>query len=151
MAALPEANPQGARMENQRLESSFVDPGSKTSLQETTRVTGTISGPGDLSLAGALDGDIMIQGLLILGENGSVKGKITAGNMILAGHVQGRIAVTGMIEIRSSGHVLGNIVCQKIVIAEGAYLDGEVHTHKGKPLSPSYFTEKRKDLQTSEE
>jgi cytoskeletal protein CcmA (bactofilin family) len=93
----------------------------------------------------------MIQGLLILGENGSVKGKITAGNMILAGHVQGRIAVTGMIEIRSSGHVLGNIVCQKIVIAEGAYLDGEVHTHKGKPLSPSYFTEKRKDLQTSEE
>jgi len=25
-----------------------------------------------------------------------------------------------------------------------------VHTHKGKPLAPSYFTEKRKELQAAE-
>jgi len=137
-------------MENQRLESSFVDLGSKTALQATTRVTGTISGPGDLVLEGALEGDVAIEGLFFLGENGSVKGKITAGNMILAGHVQGRISVTGMVEIRASGRVLGNVVCQKIVIAEGAYLDGEVHTHKGQPLVPGYFTEKRKERQSSE-
>ncbi len=133
-------------MENQRLESNFIDPDSKTALQATTRITGTVSGQGDLVLDGALDGEVAIAGLFFLGETGSVKGKITAGNMILAGHVQGRITVTGMVEIRSSGHVLGNVVCQKIVIAEGAYLDGEVHTHKGKPLAPSYFTEKRKEL-----
>jgi|GEM_PF-4038529 len=48
------------------------------------------------------------------------------------------------IEVRSSGRMEGNIVCQKIAIAEGAFMDGEVHTHKGKPLSPEYFTEKRK-------
>jgi cytoskeletal protein CcmA (bactofilin family) len=150
MAPKPEIDPQGASMENQRLESSFVDPGSKTALRPATRIMGSISGPGDLTLDGALEGDIAIGGLLFLGESGSVKGKITAGNMILAGHVQGRVTVTGMVEIRASGHVVGNIVCQKIVISEGAYLDGEVHTHKGKPLAPSYFTEKRKDLQASD-
>jgi len=137
-------------MENQRLESSYVDSDSKTSLQATTRVTGTISGPGDLVLDGALEGDVAIEGLFFLGESGSAKGKISAGNMIVAGHVQGRITVAGMVEIRASGHVVGNIVCQKIVIAEGAYLDGEVHTHKGKPLAPRYFTEKRKDLQAAD-
>jgi len=137
-------------MDNQRLESSYVDPDSKTALQATTRVTGTISGPGDLVLDGALEGDVAIEGLFFLGENGSAKGKISAGNMIVAGQVQGRISVAGMVEIRASGHVLGNIVCQKIVIAEGAYLDGEVHTHKGKPLAPSYFTEKRKERQAAE-
>ena len=137
-------------MENQRLESSFVDPENKTTLQATTRITGNVSGPGDLVLDGAVNGDIAIQGLLFLRESGSVQGKITAGNMILAGQVQGRITVAGTIEVRSSGRVLGNIICQKIVIAEGAYLDGEVHTHKGKPLTPDYFSEKRKELQSTE-
>ena len=70
--------------------------------------------------------------------------------MILAGQVQGRITVAGKVEIRASGHVQGNIVCQQIAIAEGAFLDGEVNTHKGKPLTPDYFTEKRKDLQPAE-
>jgi cytoskeletal protein CcmA (bactofilin family) len=137
-------------MENQRLESCFSDPDHKTELQATTCITGNVSGPGDMILDGTVNGDIMLGGLLFIRENGSVQGKIQAGNMILAGHVQGRIAVTGMVEIRSSGHVLGNIVCQKITIAEGAYLDGEVHTHKGKPLAPRYFTEKRKELQAPE-
>lgn len=137
-------------MENQRLESSFVDPENKTAFPASTRITGTVSGPGDLILNGALKGDITIAGLLFLGESGSVQGKITAGNMILAGHVQGRITVTDIVEVRSSGHVLGDIVCQKIVIAEGAYLDGEVHTHKGKPLAPNFFSEKRKELQSTE-
>jgi cytoskeletal protein CcmA (bactofilin family) len=149
MAAARETQPQGAPMENLRLESSYADPENKTALQANTRITGTVTGPGDLVLDGALDGDIAIGGLLFIGEKGSVQGKITAGNLILAGQVKGRITVTGTVEIRASGHVLGNIVCQKIVIAEGAYLDGEVHTHKGKPLAPSYFTEKRKDLQAA--
>ena len=136
-------------MENLRLESNYSDPENKTALRSGTRITGSVTGPGDLVLDGALDGDIAIGGLLFIGEKGSVKGKITAGNMILAGNVEGRISVAGMVEIRASGHIMGNIVCQKIVIAEGAYLDGEVHTHKGKPLAPSYFTEKRKDLQSA--
>lgn len=136
-------------MENLRLESNYSDPENKTALRAGTRITGTVTGPGDLVLDGALDGDIAIGGLLFIGEKGSVKGKISAGNMILAGNVEGRISVAGMVEIRASGHILGNIACQKIVIAEGAYLDGEVHTHKGKPLAPSYFTEKRKDLQSA--
>ena len=137
-------------MENQRLESCYIDPEHKTELQATTRITGNVSGPGDLVIDGTVHGDIAIGGLLFIRENGAVQGKIQAGNMILAGHVQGRIAVTGMIEIRASGHVLGNIVCQKITIAEGAELDGEVHTHKGKPLAPRFFTEKRKELQAAE-
>jgi len=134
-------------MENQRVIDSLADPASKTTFTAPTTITGSISGPGDISLDGKVNGDVTVAGLLFIGENGSVQGKITAGNMILAGHVEGRISITGKIEIRSSGHIQGEIICQQIAIAEGAHLDGEVHTHKGKPLAPSFFTEKRKDLQ----
>jgi len=135
-------------MENQRLSDSLIDPESRTTLHASARITGTVSGPGDLLLEGKVDGEIKVDGLLSVGESGFVQGKIAAGNMILAGHVQGQIIVKDKIEIRESGHIQGNIVCMKIAIAEGAYMDGEVHTHKGKPLAPTFFTEKRADLKT---
>jgi len=83
---------------------------------------------------------------LFIGENGAVQGEVAAGNMILAGRVEGRVKVEGKIEIRSTAYIQGDLICQRIAIAEDAHLDGEVHTHKGKPLAAEYFTEKRKDL-----
>lgn len=136
-------------MENTRISESFTDPGNKSRILGTTRITGDVSGPGDFELDGELVGDIAIGGLLVVGEKGSVRGNASAGNIVLAGRVQGKIMVRERIEVRSSGRMEGDIVCQKISIAEGAFMDGEVHTHKGKPLSPEYFTEKRKDLQTT--
>lgn len=133
-------------MENTRVSESFADPGNKSAIRGTARITGNVSGPGDLELDGELVGDIAVDGLLVIGEKGSVQGRATAGNMVLAGRVQGKIMVRERIEVRSSGRMKGNIICQKIAIAEGAAIDGEVHTHKGKPLSPEYFTEKRRDL-----
>jgi cytoskeletal protein CcmA (bactofilin family) len=144
-----ETNSKGEIMENQRTVDSLVDPGNKSTIKPATTITGKISGPGDLFLDGKLEGDISISGLLFIGENGSVQGELSAGNLILAGRVQGRITVAGKIEIRSTAHVRGSLVCQRIAIAEDAQMDGEVHTHKGKPLAPDYFTEKRKDLNNS--
>jgi len=135
-------------MENQRLSDSLIDPVSKTTLRASIRITGTLSGPGDLFLDGKVNGDVTVDGLLFMGESASVQGKITAGNMVLAGQVQGQITVREKIEIRESGHIRGNIICMKIAIAEGAYMDGEVHTHKGKSLAPTYFNEKRAALKT---
>jgi cytoskeletal protein CcmA (bactofilin family) len=147
MSASGETIPTGANMENTRISESFSDPGSKSAIRGTTRIIGNVSGSGDLELDGELAGDISVDGLLVVGEKGSIRGKATAGNMVLAGRVQGKIMVRERIEVRSSGRMEGNVICQKIAIAEGAFMDGEVHTHKGKPLSPEYFTEKRKDLQ----
>jgi cytoskeletal protein CcmA (bactofilin family) len=139
--------PTGETMDNKRISESFSDPGARSSICGATRITGTISGPGDLELDAELNGDVSVAGLLVLGEQASVQGKVTAGNMVMAGRVHGKVTVRERIEVRSSARMEGNIVCQKIAIAEGAFLDGEVHTHKGRPLAPDVFTEKRRDLQ----
>lgn len=134
-------------MEIKRIADSFLDPENKSLILASARITGAISGTGDLVLEGELQGDVSVSGLLVVGEKGTVHGKVNAANLIVAGVVRGRIAVQERIEIRSSASIEGNIACSKIAIAEGASLDGEVHTHKGKPLSPDYFTEKRRELQ----
>jgi cytoskeletal protein CcmA (bactofilin family) len=146
MPGQQQTNPKGEFMENQRTVDSLVDPGNQTTIKQGTIITGKVSGPGDLFLDGGIKGDIAISGLLFIGENGTVHGEVAAGNMILAGRVQGRVTVAGKIEIRSSAHIQGDLVCQSIAIAENAHLDGEVHTHMGKPLTPEVFSEKRKDL-----
>jgi cytoskeletal protein CcmA (bactofilin family) len=146
MSIQQETSPKGETMENQRTVDSLVDPGNKSTIKQATTISGKVSGPGDLFLDGRVNGDIIISGLLFIGENGSVQGEVEAGNMILAGRVEGRITVAGKIEIRSTAQIQGDLVCQRIAIAEDAHLDGEVHTHKGKRLTPDYFTEKRKDL-----
>lgn len=137
-------------MDNKRISESFSDPGGKSSIRGATRITGTISGPGDLELDAELDGDVSVAGLLVLGEQASVQGKVTAGTMVMSGRVRGKVTVRERIEVRSSARMEGNIVCQKIAIAEGAFLDGEVHTHKGRPLTPDTFTEKRRDLRPAQ-
>jgi cytoskeletal protein CcmA (bactofilin family) len=146
---MPDNHPQAAKgvsMDNTRICDSFVDPGNKSTLMGATRITGSVSGPGDLLLEGELHGDVAIAGLLVIGEGGAVEGKVSAGNVVLAGRVKGRLTAQERVEIRASGRLEGNVICQKIAIAEGASLDGEVHTHKGKAVDPDYFTEKRKDL-----
>ena len=134
-------------MESKRICDGFADPLTRSIIRDSTRITGNMSGPDDLALDGELQGDITISGLLVIGEKGSVQGKVSAGNMILAGRVRGSVRVEVGIEIRASGRMKGNIACAKIAIAEGAFLEGEVHTHEGRTLAPDYFTEKRKDLQ----
>jgi len=133
-------------MQNQRSADSIAEPGLKTVITVATVINGEIQGQGDLNLEGQLTGNIDIAGLLFVGKNGSFNGEASAENMIIEGRVEGQIKANTKIEIRSSGHIQGNITCQQIVIAEGAFLDGKVKTRKGKPLTPEYFVEKRKDL-----
>ncbi len=133
-------------MENQRISDRIAEPQQKSFFSKTTCVSGEISGQGDLSLEGQFDGNINLKGVLFIGKTCRFSGQVTAEHIIIEGSAEGKIKALDKIEIRSSGHVKGKIVCQKIAIAEGAYLDGDVKSKKGSLLEPSYFVEKRKEL-----
>lgn len=135
-------------MQNQRIVDNTAATEQKSSITRATSITGEISGQGDLRLEGRIDGDIKLKGLLFIGRECRFQGQAEAENIIIEGRVEGRIQALDKIEIRAGGHVLGKIVCQQIAIAEGAFLDGAVQSQKGKLVAPTYFNEKRKELQT---
>jgi len=134
-------------MQNLRITDAVPETGLKTSITAATIITGEIQGQGDMHLEGQLTGKIQVKGLLFIGKNGNFNGEATAENIIIEGHVEGQIDAAAKIEIRSSGVIKGTVICQRIVIAEGAFFEGKIKTRKGKPLTPEYFVEKRKDLQ----
>jgi len=135
-------------MQKRRIADTVPEPVVKTIITLSTVITGEIHGQGDINLEGQLTGNIEIGGLLFVGQAGSFKGEATAENMVIAGRAEGQIKATAKIEIRSSGHIQGNVFCQQIAIAEGAFLEGTIKTKKGKPPTPDYFSEKRKDMLT---
>jgi len=87
---------------------------------------GRLSGKGGVRIEGALDGDIKLQGLLVVGETGRVTcDELRASVVIVAGAVRGNIFAEKL-EIRSTGRVWGNVVTAAFSTEEGAFLRGQV-------------------------
>jgi cytoskeletal protein CcmA (bactofilin family) len=87
---------------------------------------GQLSGKGGIRIEGALDGDITLQGMLVVGETGRVTcQQLRANVVIVAGAVRGDI-VAEKLEIRSTGRVWGDVVTAAFSTEEGAFLRGQV-------------------------
>lgn len=87
---------------------------------------GRLSGKGGVRIEGALDGDITLQGLLVVGETGRVTcQELRANVVIVAGAVRGNI-IAEKLEIRSTGRVWGDVVTAAFSTEEGAFLRGQV-------------------------
>ena len=89
-------------------------------------VQGSLSGSGGLRIEGALEGDIALRGLLVIGETGRVTcQELRANSVIVAGAVRGDITAE-KVEIRSTGRVWGNVVTASFATEEGAFLRGQI-------------------------
>jgi cytoskeletal protein CcmA (bactofilin family) len=89
-------------------------------------VKGSLSGSGGLRIEGALEGDIALRGLLVIGESGRVTcQELRANTVIVAGAVRGDITAEKVV-IRSTGRVWGNVVTASFATEEGAFLRGQI-------------------------
>jgi len=87
---------------------------------------GKLSGKGGVRIEGTLDGDINLQGMLVVGETGRVTCETLRANVVVvAGAVRGDITAEKL-EIRSSGRVWGNVITAAFSTEEGAFLRGQV-------------------------
>ena len=75
---------------------------------------------------GEINGDVVIEGTLIVGTSGKINGDVTAKNVFLAGSIEGSIdASRGKIEISDTGRIIGDITTRSIVIDENAIFQGQ--------------------------
>ncbi len=119
----------------------------KAIISENTKIKGNMTGNEDVILHGKFNGKMNLNSLLIVKRTGSIKGKVNAVNMIIEGEVEGEIDVQNKIEVRASGRFNGELICKQIAIEEGAFFQGNISMESGQEVSPTYFKEKRKDLQ----
>ena len=88
--------------------------------------TGKLSGKGGVRIEGIFEGQIAINGMVVVGETGKVTCKnVRANTVIVAGAVNGGITAEKL-EIRSTGRVWGNVIVTAFSTDEGAFLRGQV-------------------------
>jgi cytoskeletal protein CcmA (bactofilin family) len=116
-----------------RREDSILPPTQPTPTDRVTSVLsngivskGTLSGTGGVRIEGTFEGEIMLRGLLVVGETGRVTCEhLRANYVIVAGAVRGDIT-TEKLEIRSTGRVWGDVVTASFATEEGAFLRGQI-------------------------
>lgn len=100
--------------------------GSTTTIAEGTKVSGDITGSGDLRIEGEFEGSVAISGIVFVAGVGRVWTSIRAARVTVAGRVDGDIFGDQMIELEPTAVVNGNLLAPKILIRKGASLQGRV-------------------------
>lgn len=104
-----------------------------TPIERVTSVLGTgiiwkgsIKGKGGVRIEGTFEGEINLNGLLVVGETGRITCEnVQANTVIVAGAIKGNITAEKL-EIRSTGHVWGDVKIVAFSTEEGAFLRGNI-------------------------
>jgi cytoskeletal protein CcmA (bactofilin family) len=93
---------------------------------------GDLTGDEDIEIEGQIDGRIELpKNQLTIGAHGRVKAEINAKAVVVVGQVTGNVHATERVEIQSSGVVEGDIRAPRLLIQEGAVVNGAVEMTKG--------------------
>ena len=109
-----------------------TSPGSnagRSVLGADLRITGEISTTGSVEVLGEIDGNITAHGLII-GQEGRVKGSVSANTVEVKGKLDGKVACESF-TLRSTAEVKADVTTAGIVIESGAVMDGRFLKPKG--------------------
>jgi len=105
---------------------STRDAGPAT-LGAGVRIRGRISGDGDLTILGTVEGSVVVRGELTIGEGATVTAdELSATAVNVAGSVSGNVLATGAVHLSQSANVRGDLKGSSISMDEGAQFAGRI-------------------------
>jgi cytoskeletal protein CcmA (bactofilin family) len=93
-------------------------------LGEGTQFKGVLSFSGAVRIDGQMEGEIVGDEMLVVGEPGQVKAEIEVGALVVSGQIQGTIVAKQRVELLRPSRVMGTIRTPCLVVAEGAVFNG---------------------------
>src|SRR6266545_4114452 len=100
-----------------------------------TAVRGNVRGTGPLEILGRVEGDVTIDGDVLIGEAAAVRGNVTGAQIAVSGRVLGDLSGSESILLEPGARVAGDIVAPRIGIGNGALVRGNLRT-EGEPSLP---------------
>ena len=90
------------------------DSGTRTvsTIGEDLTITGNVASKGEIHLDGHVQGDVNCGGL-VLGENSSVEGNVTADDVVIGGRLIGSVRAFRLM-LQSTSHVEGDLIHQSL-------------------------------------
>jgi cytoskeletal protein CcmA (bactofilin family) len=101
---------------------AFLGPG--------TKIHGKLQFDGPATIEGEIEGEIIAQASVTIGQKATMKGKISALSVVVQGKVIADVQAEKKLEIQPPGSVVGDVSTQCLVIGDGAVLEGHVSMRK---------------------
>ena len=107
-------------------------------LEVDASMTGTLTFKDSVNLQinGRFEGTLDTKGNLLIGDKAQVKATIQGEAITIGGAVTGNITASTRVELLSSARLTGKVSCPRIIIQEGAVLNGTVEMTGGRNESP---------------
>ncbi|MGD0661041.1 MAG: polymer-forming cytoskeletal protein [Syntrophorhabdales bacterium] len=122
-------------MANTNSTSSGIDEMNITTiLADDLRINGTMTFKSSLMIKGTLEGEIISEGLLIVGPTAKVSAKVTTKNLISHGEIVGDVTASEQVVLKETAVQTGNITTQNIIVESGSLFNGSI-SMKGKDSS----------------
>ncbi len=112
-----------------------------TFLGKGTHFKGTLHFEGTMRIDGEVEGEIITQGTLIIGERGIINAEVSAGTVIIGGRINGNIHATQRVQLLTKSMVTGAVNTPSVTIEDGALLNGICEMKRS--LEGSFVAEKR--------
>ncbi|MBO4741635.1 MAG: polymer-forming cytoskeletal protein [Bacteroidales bacterium] len=119
--------------------SEIVGVSAINTISQGTEIKGNVKASGDFRLDGTLEGSIILDGKLVVGEYGCVKGNVQCQNANIIGKVWGNVTAKELLCLHASALVNGDIVINKLSIEPGAQFIGTCKMYQ-EQKTPSYST-----------
>ncbi len=117
----------------------MADSLTKNILSKDVEIKGSIKFTNELIIDGKIEGEIISDGNLTVGENAEIKGEIKTKSVTVHGKIQGNITVSERCELKARSHLIGDLKAARVTIEEGATFVGksEVTSPGSKSGTPS--------------
>ena len=96
-----------------------------TIISSGVKLEGKITTSGSIRVDGVIQGDILSQSNVTVGEHGEVNGQINAAVITIGGKVIGSVNAKEKLVLEAKGHLKGDIVTKILVVEAGARFDGK--------------------------
>ena len=93
-------------------------------INQGEKFEGKLNLSNSIRIDGEVSGEISCEGLVILGKNAIVRGRISAVEVIIAGNFEGEIETVGVLELEPTCYLKGDIKVRNLVVHEGAFFLG---------------------------
>ena len=95
-----------------------------------TKIHGKLIFDGPATIEGEVEGEIVAQANVTIGQQAVIKGKISASSILVQGKVMADVQAEKKLEIQPPGSVVGDVNTQSLVVADGATLEGHISMKK---------------------
>lgn len=87
---------------------------------------GTLRSQGSLQVFGRVSGELHAAEEIVVAEGAVVEAIVAAARVSVAGTIRGTVECSQRLEVLPSGHIIGDVTSPKLVVHEGATVEGDL-------------------------